>query len=25
LQFHHVDPARKEFSLSRDGVTRSLE
>lgn len=24
LQFHHVDPASKEFSVSRDGVTRSL-
>ena len=24
LQFHHVDPARKAFALSREGVTRSL-
>jgi hypothetical protein len=24
LQFHHVDPAQKAFSVSRDGVTRSL-
>lgn len=24
LQFHHVDPAEKEFSLSQEGVTRSL-
>jgi hypothetical protein len=24
LQFHHVDPATKNFSLSREGVTRSL-
>ncbi len=24
LQFHHVDPASKQFSVSRDGVTRSL-
>jgi hypothetical protein len=24
LHFHHVDPARKAFSVSRDGVTRSL-
>ena len=24
LHFHHVDPASKEFSVSRDGVTRSL-
>jgi transposase-like protein len=24
LQFHHVDPATKSFSLSREGVTRSL-
>jgi hypothetical protein len=25
LQFHHVDPAAKRFSLSHAGVTRSLE
>ena len=25
LHFHHVDPGKKEFSLSRAGVTRSLE
>ena len=25
LQFHHVDPSTKSFSLSRDGVTRSLD
>lgn len=25
LQFHHVDPATKRFSLSHTGVTRSLE
>ena len=25
LQFHHVDPASKEFGLGHDGVTRSLE
>lgn len=24
LHFHHVDPASKEFSVSRDGLTRSL-
>jgi transposase-like protein len=24
LQFHHVDPGSKEFSLGRDGVARSL-
>ena len=24
LQFHHVDPATKSFSLSVQGVTRSL-
>ena len=24
LHFHHVDPASKAFSVSRDGVTRSL-
>ena len=24
LHFHHVDPATKAFSVSRDGVTRSL-
>lgn len=24
LHFHHVDPARKDFALSRQGVTRSL-
>ncbi len=25
LEFHHVDPLSKEFSLSAEGVTRSLE
>jgi hypothetical protein len=25
LQFHHVDPTCKDFSVSREGVTRSLE
>jgi hypothetical protein len=25
LQFHHVDPAAKEFGLSLGGVTRSLD
>jgi transposase len=25
LQFHHLDPTSKAFSLSRQGVTRSLE
>ncbi|TMK60881.1 MAG: hypothetical protein E6G53_17135 [Actinobacteria bacterium] len=25
LQFHHLDPTEKAFSLSRGGVTRSLE
>jgi transposase-like protein len=25
LQFHHLDPAEKSFSLARGGVTRSLE
>lgn len=25
LEFHHVDPASKEFSLSYEGVTRSLD
>ena len=25
LQFHHVDPSRKSFALSREGVTRSLD
>jgi excisionase family DNA binding protein len=25
LQFHHLDPARKSFSLSQQGVARSLE
>jgi hypothetical protein len=25
LQFHHRDPAQKRFSLSAQGVTRSLE
>ena len=25
LQFHHVDPAAKRFSLGRQGVARSLE
>jgi hypothetical protein len=24
LQFHHLDPATKEFHISRDGVARSL-
>jgi hypothetical protein len=24
LQFHHLDPATKAFSLGREGVTRSL-
>jgi hypothetical protein len=24
LQFHHIDPATKEFALSAEGVTRSL-
>lgn len=24
LQFHHVDPSEKAFSLSQEGVTRSL-
>jgi transposase len=24
LQFHHIDPATKEFELSQEGVTRSL-
>jgi hypothetical protein len=24
LQFHHVDPVTKTFSLGREGVTRSL-
>jgi DNA-binding CsgD family transcriptional regulator len=24
LHFHHLDPASKEFSISRDGVTRSF-
>jgi hypothetical protein len=24
LQFHHIDPTRKSFSLGREGVTRSL-
>lgn len=24
LQFHHLDPATKEFSISREGVTRSF-
>ena len=24
LQFHHVDPAQKEFSLSHDGVARNI-
>lgn len=24
LHFHHLDPGRKEFSLSREGVTRSF-
>jgi hypothetical protein len=25
LQFHHLDPATKHFSLGRKGVARSLE
>lgn len=25
MQFHHLDPDRKSFALSREGVTRSLE
>ena len=25
LQFHHLDPAEKRFSLSQQGMTRSLE
>lgn len=25
LQFHHIDPATKSFSLSQEGVTRSIE
>lgn len=25
LQFHHLDPATKSFSLSHEGITRSLE
>jgi transposase-like protein len=25
LQFHHLDPASKRFSVAREGVTRSLE
>ena len=25
LQFHHVDPGRKSFSVAAEGVTRSLE
>jgi transposase len=25
LHFHHLDPARKAFAVSREGVTRSLE
>jgi hypothetical protein len=25
LHFHHVDRAQKEFALSRQGITRSLE
>jgi transposase len=25
LHFHHVDPATKEFALSQEGITRSLE
>jgi DNA-binding transcriptional ArsR family regulator len=24
LQFHHLDPSKKEFSISREGVTRSF-
>jgi transposase len=24
LQFHHLDPTKKEFSISREGVTRSF-
>lgn len=25
LQFHHLDPAKKEFQVSHKGLTRSLE
>ena len=25
LEFHHLDPATKEFSVSQRGVTRSFE
>jgi hypothetical protein len=25
LHFHHLDPPRKAFAVSREGVTRSLE
>ena len=25
LQFHHLDPSQKEFSLSVRGITRSIE
>ena len=25
LQFHHVDPTKKEFGIAASGVTRSLE
>jgi transposase-like protein len=25
LHFHHVDPSTKEFALSQEGITRSLE
>jgi hypothetical protein len=25
LHFHHLDPATKDFALSNDGVTRSIE
>jgi 5-methylcytosine-specific restriction endonuclease McrA len=24
LQFHHIEPAEKKFSISREGVTRSF-
>jgi hypothetical protein len=24
LEFHHIDPATKEFGVSRSGVTRSI-
>ena len=25
LEFHHIDPSKKEFSVSADGLTRSWE